>query len=125
MPLFSRELNELADRIRRSTLTVYLHTATPSNANPTNGRVTSGGGSYSSGFAVTASNISMASNGDIMITVAMAFGTSTAALGTVTHWSAYRGSDPVAFDTLPNTTIGIGDTFTIDANSLALNGATS
>ena len=34
MRLFVREQNELADRIGRSDLTVYLHTAEPTDAEP-------------------------------------------------------------------------------------------
>ena len=34
MRLFVREQNELADRIARSDLTVYLHTAEPTDARP-------------------------------------------------------------------------------------------
>ena len=34
MPLFTRELNELADRIGRSDLTMRLHTAVPTDAKP-------------------------------------------------------------------------------------------
>ena len=34
MPLFTRELNELADYIGRATWTVFLHTAAPTNTNP-------------------------------------------------------------------------------------------
>ena len=44
MPLFNRELNALADRIGRSDLTFWLHTAAPTNASPMNGRTTAGGG---------------------------------------------------------------------------------
>ena len=34
MPLFTRELNELADYIGRATWTVFLHTAAPTNGSP-------------------------------------------------------------------------------------------
>ena len=34
MPLFTVELNELADRIGRSNLTIRLHTAAPTNGKP-------------------------------------------------------------------------------------------
>ena len=125
MPLFTTELNELADRIGRSNLTVRLHTAAPTNGSPTNARVSAGGGTYGTGATVTAANISSASNGDIEITADIDFGTATADVGTVTHWSAYRGTDPVAFGTLPNTTINSGDSFKINANTLDINGSTS
>ena len=125
MPLFTTELNELADRIGRSNLTVRLHTAVPTNGSPTNGRITAGGGTYGTGATVTAANISTASSGDIEVTADIDFGTATADVGTVTHWSAYRGTDPVAFGTLPNTTISSGDSFKINANTLDINGSTS
>ena len=63
MALFTTELNELADRIGRSNLTVRLHTAAPTNGSPTNARVTAGGGTYGTGATVTAANISTATNG--------------------------------------------------------------
>ena len=125
MPLFTTELNELADRIGRSNLTVRLHTSAPSNASPTGGRVSAGGGTYGTGATVTAANISTASSGDIEITADIDFGTATAAVGTVTHWSAYRGTDPVAFGTLPSTVIASGDSFKINANTLDINGSTT
>ena len=125
MPLFTTELNELADRIGRSNLTVRLHTAVPTNGSPTNGRITAGGGTYGTGATVTAANISSASNGDIEVTADIDFGTATADVGTVTHWSAYRGTDPVAFGTLPSTVISSGDSFKINANTLDINGSTS
>ena len=125
MPLYTTELNELGDRIGRSNLTIRLHTAAPTNGSPTNARITAGGGTYGTGATVTAANISTASNGDIQVTADIDFGTSTAAVGTVTHWSAYRGTDPVAFGTLPSTVIASGDSFKINADSLQINGSTS
>ena len=125
MPLFTRELNELADYIGRANWTVFLHTAAPTNGSPTNGRVTAGGGAYDSGATLTAANITTAANGDIENSAAIAFGTADAAVGTVNHWSSYRGGVAVAFGTLPSTTIGNGDTFTINANSLDINGSTT
>ena len=66
MRLFVREQNELADRIARSDLTVYLHTAEPTDADPENGRVTVGGGDYESpGRPIPPADISNASGGDI------------------------------------------------------------
>ena len=47
--LFTRELNDLADRIGRSDLTMRLHTAVPTDGNPTNGRTSVGGGAYEAG----------------------------------------------------------------------------
>ena len=64
-------------------------------------------------------------SGDIEITADIDFGTATADVGTVTHWSLYRGTDPVAFGTLPNTVIASGDSFKINANTLDINGSTS
>ena len=125
MPLFNRELNELADRIARSDLTVWLHTATPTDASPTTGRTTVGGGAYEGGATLAASNIAAAANGDIDNDVAIDFGTADEDVGTVTHWSAFRGSDEVGFGTVPSTQIDNGDSFVMDANSLQVNGSTS
>lgn len=125
MPLFTTELNRLADSIGESNLTIWLHTAAPTNGDPDNGRTTVGGGAYESGATLTAANITNASNGDIENSAAIDFGTADEDVGTVTHWSAYRGSDPVAYGTLPSTTINDGDSFSIDANSLEINGSTS
>ena len=125
MPLFTRELNELADRIGRSDLTFWLHTDEPTNASPTNGRTTVGGGGYENGIVISASDISTAANGDIEVDVDIEFGTADDDVGTVTHWSAYRGSDAVAFGTVPNTTIADGDSFKINMNTLDINGSTS
>ena len=101
------ELNELADRIGRSNLTIRLHTAAPSRMrSPTNVVAPSaGGGSFGTGATLAATNITTASSGDIENSAAISFGTATADVGTVTHWSAYRGTDPVAFGTLPSTVI--------------------
>ena len=49
MPFFNRELNELMDRAGRSDLTIYLHTAAPSDADTDNGRINAGGGLYEIG----------------------------------------------------------------------------
>ena len=125
MPLFTVELNRLADNIGASDLTMRLHTAAPTDAAPTNGRTTAGGGSYSSGETLAAGDISTASNGDIDNDVAIDFGEATADVGTVIAWSAYRGNNPVAHGTLPSTTIADGDSFSINANSLQFNGSTT
>ena len=125
MPLFTVELNRIADNIGASALTIRLHTAAPTNGAPTNGRTTAGGGAYANGVSLAASDISTAANGDIENTAAIDFGTATADVGTVTHWSAYRGTAAVAYGTLPSTTIADGDTFSINANSLQINGSTT
>ena len=125
MPLFLRELNELADRIQRSNLTCYLHTAAPSDAAPTTGRVSQGGGLYASGATVTPANISAAVNGDITVTADIDFGIAAGVPGTVIGWSLFRGNDSVAFGTLPSTTLGNGDSFKINANSLSINSSTT
>ena len=125
MPLFNRELNELADRIGRTNLTIWLHTAAPTEGTPTNARISAGGGTYEIGATLLSSNISSASNGDIENSVAVDFGEATEDVGTVTHWSAIRGTDAVAFGTLPNTTINNGDSFEIDANSMQFNGSST
>ena len=125
MPLYNVETHRMADTIRSANWTVYLHTAAPTDASPTNGRVTAGGGVYASGATLAASDISVAANGDIDNDVAIDFGTAAAAVGTVTHWSSYRGGTAVAYGTLPSTTIANGDSFEIDANSLQVNGAST
>ena len=125
MPLFTRELNQLADYIGRADLTIWLHTAAPSDASPTNGRITAGGGTFESGAMLTEANISAASGGDISNAAAIAYGTADEDVGTVTHWAAFRGQDPVAFGTVPPTTVNNGDSFTIPVGALQFNGATS
>jgi len=125
MPLFARELNELADYIGRSDLTIWLHTAAPTNDDPDNGRTTVGGGAYESGATLTAANISDAADGDITNKVAIDFGTADEAVGTVVAWSAFRGSDAVAFGTIPSVAIPSGATFQINAQTLDINGSTS
>ena len=51
MPLFTRELNALADRIGRSDLTIRLHTAAPTERQPDQrpGELTVGGAAFVSG----------------------------------------------------------------------------
>ena len=117
MPLFTTELNRLGDYIGVSTLTIRLHTTTPSNASPTAGRITVGGGLFESGFALSPGNITGASNGDISNNVDLDFGTADQAIGTVRYWSAYRSNAPVAFGTLPATNIAIGDSFRINSGA--------
>ena len=125
MPLFTTELNAQANYIGRADLTIRLHTALPSNANAANGRTTVGGGAFEGGATLAAGNITDAVNGDIRNSVEIDFGTADEAVGTVTHWTAARGVDPVAFGTLPNTAIANGGSFKIAANSLNFNGSTS
>ena len=124
-PLFTVELNRIADGIGASALTIRLHTSAPTNEDPTAGRITAGGGTYGTGATLAAGDISAAVDGDIQNSAAIAFGAATAAVGTVTHWSAYRGSVAVAFGTLPSTAIANGGSFTIDANSLRFNGSST
>ena len=125
MPLFDRELNALADQIGASDLTIWLHTSAPTNADITTGRTTTGGGAYAAGVTLAASGISDASSGDISNVAAISFGTANANVGTVTHWSAVRGTDGVAYGTLPSTTISSGDSFSIAAGTLQFNGSTT
>ena len=125
MPLFERELDDLADRIGRSDLTIWLHTSAPTNGSPTKGRTTVGGGAYESGATLAAGNITAASNGDIENNAAIDFGTADEDVGTVTHWSAFRGGVAVGFDTLPATVIASRDSFRIRANTLTFNGSTT
>ena len=125
MPLFTRELNELANYIGRSNWTVWLHTAAPTDADPTNGRTTVGGGAYESGAMLAAADIQDAVNGDIDNDVAVDFGTADEDVGTVTHWSAVRGSDGVVHGTVPNAIIASGDSFSINANTMDLAGSST
>ena len=125
MPLFNRELNDLADRIGRSNLAIWLHTAAPTNGSPTNGRTTVGGGGFEAGITLLATGISAASDGDFTNNADIPFGTADEDVGTVAWWSALRGADAVAFGTLPSTEINSGDTFKINAGTLDFNGSTS
>ena len=127
MPLFVVEQNRIADDIGASALTFRLHTAAPTDSAPTNGRTTAtvGGGGYESGVEIAATNISAASNGDIDVDVDIDFGTADEAVGTATHLSAYRGTAPVGFWNITDTTIGDGDSFKINANTLNINGSST
>ena len=125
MPLFTTELNRIADSIGASDLTVYLHTVAPTNTSPATGRTNSGGGSYESGATLAATDISNAANGDFNNDVAVDFGTATADVGTVVAYSVYRGSAAVGYSTLPSTVIASGDGYAINANSMNFNGATA
>ena len=123
MPLFTVEENRLADSIGAADLTIWLHTDEPTNADPTNGRTDAGGGAYEAGMTLAAADISDAADGDIENTAAIAFGMANADVGTVNWWSAMRGAAAVAYGTLPERTIADGDTYTINANSLDINGS--
>ena len=125
MPLFTVELNALADRIGRDALTIRLHTAAPTDAAPTNGRTTVGGGGYEAGIVVPPTDMSNAADGDIQITADIDFGAADEAVGTVAWWTAYRGNEAVAYGTLPSTVIANGDRFKINADELVIAGATS
>ena len=81
MPLFDRELNELADRFGRSNLAIWLHTAAPTQGSPTNGRTTVGGGGFASGVTLLATGISNAASGDITNNADINFGQATAGRG--------------------------------------------
>ena len=125
MPLFSGELNNLADHIGRAALTFWLHTAAPTDASPKNGRTTVGGGGYEAGIVVAPGSMSNAANGDIQVTEDINFGTADEDVGTVGWWSAYRGLVAVAYGTVPTTEIDIGDSFKINADELVIAGATT
>ena len=125
MPLFTRELNALADRIGRSDLTIWLHTAAPTEASPTNGRTTVGGAAFENGVVVASGDISTAVNGDITIPGDIDYGTADDDVGTVAWWTAVRGSDEVGYGTLPSTVIADGDSFKINGGTLDFNGSTS
>ena len=121
-----RELNELADRIRtvESDL-LAAHCRADEHEHIPMVERTRAAGPYEAGKAVTTANISAASNGDISITADIDFGDADEAVGTVGWWSLVRGSDGVAYGTLPSTVIGNGDSFKINADSLDINGSTT
>lgn len=126
MPLFTRELNELIDRIGRADLTIWLHTDAPTEADPTNGRTTVGGGAYEAGQTLAATNISNASSGDISNTAVVAMGAADEDVGTVTHWSAVRGTDAVAYGSLTTArAINNGDEYNIPIGEIQFNGSTT
>ena len=125
MPLFVVEENRIADDIGASDLTFYLHTAAPTNAAPTNGRTTVGGGGYENGVDIAAADISAAANGDIDVDVDIDFGTADEAVGTATHLSAYRSTAPVGYWDIQNTDIADGDGFKINANTLRFLGSST
>ena len=92
MPLFTSKLNSMADELVDAAGTLYLHTAAPTDASPTNGtELRAGGGAYASGLTTAAANWTVAANGDIENSVAFAFGTATADVGTVIAWSYEKG----------------------------------
>lgn len=128
MPLFTTELNARADAIARAGI-VWLHKGAPTNSDPTINRTTVGGGAYETGFAVTAANWTVASSGDVNISIDCDFGTADAIVSTVddpvTHWSfdPTTGGDGL-YGTLENSAIGSGDTFKINAGTIQANGAT-
>ena len=126
MPLLTVEQNRIANDFTSSTWTCYLHTANPTDASPTNGRTSVGGGAYEAGGrTVPAADFSVASNGDVQVTDDIDFGTADEAVGTVIAMSFYRSGAPVGWVTLPSTVIGDGDGFLINANSLQLNGSST
>ena len=119
MPYFTRERNDLMDRVGRADFTVYLHTEMPTEAAPHRGRVTTGGGTYETGATVAVADISMAANATIIVTVELNFGASIAVIGRVPYYTLYRGSDEVGYGTLPTgDPIGLLDTFKIRANTI-------
>ena len=127
MPLSNTELNRIADDIVSSTLRFYLNTVKPAvSSNGMAGRVTAGGGSFTSGIAVAASGYTTASNGDVNVIAAIDYGTASGGdPGTVIAWTAFRGASFVAVGDVPSTTIADGDSFSINAGSLNLNGSTT
>ena len=125
MPLFVVEQNRIANDFTSSPWTCFLHTANPTDASPASGRTNAGGGSFENGETVPAANFSVAANGDVQITGDIDFGTAVGAPGTVIAMSFYRSGSPVGWVTLPSTTIGDGDTFLVNANSLEVNGSST
>ena len=125
-PVFEARINAVANDWTNAAGTVYLHTEAPTNASPTNGRVTEGGGTFASGASVTAGNWSVAASGDVSYDADVDFGTATSAItDPVTHWSYYEGSLATAFGTLPSTTVASGDTYKINSGTIQINGAST
>ena len=123
MPFFTVEENRIADDIGASDMTFYLHTAAPTDAAPTNGRTTVGGGGYENGIVIDASDISVAALGDIDVDVDIDFGDADEAVG--------DGNAPIGVSqhrarwlsgTLEDTDIAVGDSFKINAQYPALLG---
>ena len=125
MPLFSSKLNKIADDELALAGTVWLHTAAPTDAAPTNGRTTVGGGDYEAGQVVAAANWTVAANGDVNISIDLEFGTADEDVGTVGWWSFVTASENVGYGTLPSTAIGDGDTFKINAGTIQFNGSST
>ena len=125
MPLFEVEENRIANGIGVSDLTIWLHTDEPTDADPTLGRVTVGGGVYESGATLAAADISDAATGDISNDVDVDFVAADEAAGTVVWCSAYRGANPVGKWPLPSTTIANGDSFKINSGTLNFNGSST
>ena len=125
MPLFTVEENRIADDIGSADMTFYLHTAAPTDAAPTNGRTTVGGGGYENGIVIAASDISVAAFGDIDVDVDIDFDEADEAVGTVTHLSAYRSTAPVGYWDIEDTVIANGDSYKINLNTLRFLGSST
>ena len=119
MPLSGTELNRLGDSIVEDALTCYAHTGAPGNAGTAN-RV-------GTAQTLAAANWSAAASGDVTYTQAVSFGVlDNSNNQTVTHYSLFRSSAYVGFATLQAAvTVTSGGTFTINANTIRINGATT
>ena len=126
MPFFTARLNAMANALVNDAGVFYLHTAAPTDADPTNGRTSTGGGLFETGIVTAATDWTDASNGDVENSSAFDFGTATADVGTVTHWSYEEGGEPCSWGTLPTTTpVNDGDSYSVNPNSVQLNGSSS
>ena len=125
MPFFTSYLDSVANEVFDAAGVIYLHTVEPTDADPTNGRTSAGGGAFENGLATVATDWTDANDGDVQNSVAFAFGVAAGDVGTVTHLSYYKGGVPVGFVTLPITTIADTDSFTINANSLLMMGSST
>ena len=121
MPLFATELNRVADDISANAMVAYAHTAAPSDGDPDNARINS------TGIAMAAANWSAAASGDVTYNDDVDFGVLDAAnQQVVTHWSVFRGTDPVAFGSLASAiTVVAGGTFQINTGTIRLLGSTT
>ena len=120
MPLFTTELNRVANAIVDASGVLYVHDAAPTNASPANGR-------RGTGQTIAAGDWSAASGGDVDIEDDQTFGVIDAANArTLSHWSYYKSGSPVAFGTIsPSVAVTAGGTFTMNGGTVQINGATS
>lgn len=121
MPLFSAELDRIANEVSASDMVAYAHTAAPTDADNDNGRINS------TGIALDDANWSAASAGDVQYDADVDFGVlDSANERVVTHWSVFRGNAAVAYGALASSiTVVAGGTFKINTGTIRLLGSTT